>query len=144
LINDSIVNVKLPTKKIDEKYSPNMYTSSQGSTDSSSITGKASPVSSNASAEDNKANKPLVESADKRRNMSPDERSPMQRLETTTLDEDDNVGFKSFEILEVLGQGTFGKVFKVKKIDTGNIYAMKVLKKSVLARNKHLKYAITE
>ena len=44
----------------------------------------------------------------------------------------------------MLGQGTFGKVFKVKKKGTENLYAMKVLKKSVLVKNKHLKYAITE
>lgn len=80
----------------------------------------------------------------KTRPISPTERVPFNRLETTTLEEDGDVGFKSFEILEVLGQGTFGKVFKVRKLDTDSIYAMKVLKKSVLARNKHLKYAITE
>ena len=60
------------------------------------------------------------------------------------LIEDENIGFKNFEIIEPLGQGTFGKVFKVKKIGTEKIYAMKVLKKSVLVKNKHLKYAITE
>lgn len=58
--------------------------------------------------------------------------------------EEENVGFGSFEIIDALGQGTFGKVFKVRKKDNGMIYAMKVLKKSVLVRNKHLKYAITE
>ena len=118
--------------------------SSHGSTRASSNKGKLSRVSSNASTEDNKS--ALEFKKNKHRNMSPspDERIPMKRLVTTTLDEDVDVGFKSFEIQEVLGQGTFGKVFKVKKIDTGAIYAMKVLKKSVLARNKHLKYAITE
>ena len=60
------------------------------------------------------------------------------------LIEDEDVGFKSFKIIELLGQGTFGKVFKVQKIGTDDIYAMKVLKKSVLVKNKHLKYAITE
>jgi len=64
--------------------------------------------------------------------------------EDEVLLEDEDVGFKSFEIIELLGQGTFGKVFKVKKVGTDKIYAMKVLKKSVLVKNKHLKYAITE
>lgn len=29
------------------------------------------------------------------------------------LIEDKDIGFKNFEIIELLGQGTFGKVFKV-------------------------------
>lgn len=40
-----------------------------------------------------------------------------------------------FELLKVLGQGSFGKVFLVRKIrgrDTGKLYAMKVLKKATL------------
>lgn len=40
-----------------------------------------------------------------------------------------------FELLKVLGQGSFGKVFMVRKIvghDFGHIYAMKVLKKATL------------
>ncbi|XP_051825020.1 ribosomal protein S6 kinase alpha-6 isoform X2 [Antechinus flavipes] len=40
-----------------------------------------------------------------------------------------------FELLKVLGQGSFGKVFLVKKIigpDAGQLYAMKVLKKASL------------
>ena len=42
---------------------------------------------------------------------------------------------RQFELLKVLGQGSFGKVFLVKKItgeDTGRLYAMKVLKKATL------------
>jgi serine/threonine protein kinase len=49
-------------------------------------------------------------------------------------------------LLEILGQGTFGKVFKVTKkesLDTTE-YAMKVLKKTFLIKNNHLKYAIAE
>ncbi|XP_076657470.1 ribosomal protein S6 kinase 2 beta [Halictus rubicundus] len=40
-----------------------------------------------------------------------------------------------FELLTVLGQGSFGKVFLVKKVvgkDSGTLYAMKVLKKATL------------
>ncbi|XP_015752403.1 PREDICTED: ribosomal protein S6 kinase alpha-3-like [Acropora digitifera] len=40
-----------------------------------------------------------------------------------------------FELLKVLGQGSFGKVFLVRKLtdpDAGNLYAMKVLKKATL------------
>ena len=40
-----------------------------------------------------------------------------------------------FELLKVLGQGSFGKVFLVRKVkgrDQGRLYAMKVLKKATL------------
>uniref|UniRef100_A0A3B4GNC3 Protein kinase domain-containing protein n=1 Tax=Pundamilia nyererei TaxID=303518 RepID=A0A3B4GNC3_9CICH len=40
-----------------------------------------------------------------------------------------------FELLKVLGQGSFGKVFLVRKVtppDANQLYAMKVLKKATL------------
>ena len=43
-----------------------------------------------------------------------------------------------FELLKVLGEGSFGKVFLVRKItqpDVGTLYAMKVLKKATLKGN---------
>lgn len=41
-----------------------------------------------------------------------------------------------FKILRVIGRGSFGKVFLVKKRDTKELFAMKVLKKeNVIARN---------
>ncbi|OMJ79085.1 hypothetical protein SteCoe_20943 [Stentor coeruleus] len=50
----------------------------------------------------------------------------------------------SFENLDELGVGTFGKVIKVCKKDTGEIYAMKILKKLTLRNRNQLKYAISE
>jgi serine/threonine protein kinase len=45
-----------------------------------------------------------------------------------------------FKIVKVIGRGTFGKVFMVKKKDTMQVYAMKVLKKQqVTQRNLRLK-----
>lgn len=42
--------------------------------------------------------------------------------------------------MKVIGRGTFGKVFMVKKKDTMQVYAMKVLKKAQVAqRNLRLK-----
>ncbi|CAI2381728.1 unnamed protein product [Moneuplotes crassus] len=144
-INNGIVNVKLDTRILDERGSlERLFTSSVGSTDHSSNKEKRSPVSSGASIEETKSLLPLKPKVQARECSSPDSRTPIKKLETSTLDEDLDIGYKSFKILDILGQGTFGKVFKVEKIDDGKIYAMKVLKKSVLARNKHLKYAITE
>jgi serine/threonine protein kinase len=43
---------------------------------------------------------------------------------------------EDFELLFLVGKGAFGKVWKVKKKDSGKIYAMKVLKKiEVLEQN---------
>ena len=42
----------------------------------------------------------------------------------------------SFKILKVIGKGSFGKVFLVRKRDTKELLAMKVLKKeNVISRN---------
>jgi serum/glucocorticoid-regulated kinase 2 len=43
---------------------------------------------------------------------------------------------ENFRILKVLGRGSFGKVLLVEKIDTKELFAMKVLKKEdILKRN---------
>jgi len=60
---------------------------------------------------------------------------------------DANVALGDFELLKVIGRGSYGKVMQVKRRDTGDVYAMKVLKKeSVFARNnpKDLQHTITE
>lgn len=45
-----------------------------------------------------------------------------------------------FKFIKVIGRGTFGKVFMVKKKDDMQVYAMKVLKKQQVAqRNLRLK-----
>ena len=54
------------------------------------------------------------------------------------------INYKSFEILELIGSGSFGNVFKVRLKSTKEIFAMKVLNKNFLLRKKLLRYAITE
>lgn len=54
------------------------------------------------------------------------------------------VNFNSFSVLEELGSGSFGKVYKALKIDTRQIYAVKCLNKHFLIKNKQLQYAISE
>ncbi len=45
-----------------------------------------------------------------------------------------------FNLIKVVGRGTFGKVFLVRKRDTNQVYAMKVLKKEQIAsRNLRVK-----
>lgn len=54
------------------------------------------------------------------------------------------INFKSFAILEELGSGSFGKVYKVIKNDTKHVYALKQLNKQFLVKHKQLKYAVGE
>jgi serine/threonine protein kinase len=49
-----------------------------------------------------------------------------------------------FEILHLIGEGSFGKVFQVRKKDTGQIYAMKVLKKKKLIEEGEVEHTKTE
>jgi serine/threonine protein kinase len=45
-----------------------------------------------------------------------------------------------FQLIKVIGRGTFGKVFMVRKKENNQIYAMKVLKKEQIAsRNLQVK-----
>ncbi|CAG9310037.1 unnamed protein product [Blepharisma stoltei] len=59
-------------------------------------------------------------------------------------DEKEVVNFNSFSILEEIGSGSFGIVYKVQKNNTDEIYAMKSLSKATLQKAKQLKYAISE
>ena len=52
--------------------------------------------------------------------------------------------FSDFEILKVIGEGSFGRVYKGKKKDTGEIFALKVMKKTDLIHNNQVKYAVSE
>lgn len=52
--------------------------------------------------------------------------------------------FSDFEIMQLLGEGSFGKVFKVQKKTTGKVYAMKSMSKAQLIKNNQVRYAVTE
>ena len=53
-------------------------------------------------------------------------------------------GPDDFEILKLIGKGTFGQVFQVRKRDTKRIYAMKVLSKKVIVQKKEIQHTIGE
>ena len=55
-----------------------------------------------------------------------------------------NVGLDDFELLRVLGKGSFGKVFLVRLLATGSVYAMKVLKKSEVVRRRQVEHTRAE
>eukprot|EP00357_Protocruzia_adherens_P027917 CAMPEP_0115011738 /NCGR_PEP_ID=MMETSP0216-20121206/24250_1 /TAXON_ID=223996 /ORGANISM="Protocruzia adherens, Strain Boccale" /LENGTH=349 /DNA_ID=CAMNT_0002380521 /DNA_START=159 /DNA_END=1208 /DNA_ORIENTATION=- len=54
------------------------------------------------------------------------------------------VTMEDFTLLKVIGKGSYGKVFQVKKGDTNAIYAMKALKKSTLRKRNQIEHTKTE
>lgn len=57
---------------------------------------------------------------------------------------DTKVTKDDFELLNVIGKGSFGKVMQVKKKDTGKIYAMKVLRKEAIIARKQVAHTKAE
>ncbi|GAB5358812.1 hypothetical protein AAMO2058_000490900 [Amorphochlora amoebiformis] len=51
---------------------------------------------------------------------------------------------QDFELLKVVGKGSFGKVYQVKHKATGKIYALKSLKKQQLLKRKQIAHTNTE
>jgi len=50
----------------------------------------------------------------------------------------------SFDLLKVIGKGSFGKVYQVRMKKTGDIFALKVLKKDHLVKRKQVGHTRTE
>eukprot|EP01126_Amoeba_proteus_P049992 TRINITY_DN5870_c0_g1_i10.p1 TRINITY_DN5870_c0_g1~~TRINITY_DN5870_c0_g1_i10.p1 ORF type:complete len:461 (-),score=75.71 TRINITY_DN5870_c0_g1_i10:406-1788(-) len=61
-----------------------------------------------------------------------------------TLSVETKVGVDSFETLKVIGRGGFGRVLLVRKRDTKKVYAMKVLKKAIIAVRGEIEHTRTE
>lgn len=49
-----------------------------------------------------------------------------------------------FDLLRVVGKGSFGKVMLVRNQDSGNLYAMKVLSKPIVVKKKQVEHTQTE
>ncbi|KAJ3346522.1 hypothetical protein HDU91_007014, partial [Kappamyces sp. JEL0680] len=49
-----------------------------------------------------------------------------------------------FELLKVIGKGSFGKVMQVRKKDTGRVYAMKIIKKSHIVERDEVSHTLAE
>lgn len=53
-------------------------------------------------------------------------------------------GVEDFEVLKVVGKGAFGKVYQVKEKGSGEIYAMKVVRKDKIVERNHCEYMRAE
>ncbi|OQR82048.1 kinase [Thraustotheca clavata] len=70
---------------------------------------------------------------------------PVDLYIDATFDPNRKWSVADFEVLKVLGKGSFGKVYLVRTIDdTGSLYAMKVLKKSELIQRHQVDHTMTE
>eukprot|EP00475_Leptophrys_vorax_P031690 TRINITY_DN4813_c0_g1_i1.p1 TRINITY_DN4813_c0_g1~~TRINITY_DN4813_c0_g1_i1.p1 ORF type:complete len:437 (-),score=109.88 TRINITY_DN4813_c0_g1_i1:1449-2567(-) len=54
------------------------------------------------------------------------------------------VSLADFDLLRVLGRGAFGKVVQVRKKDSGELFAMKILKKAMIYKRKQLAHTLAE
>lgn len=54
------------------------------------------------------------------------------------------VSKKDFDMISVLGKGSYGKVLLVSKKSNGNLYAMKILKKSEIIKRNQYEHTMTE
>lgn len=69
-----------------------------------------------------------------------------KKPEETLLDDTISQGIKysSFEFLNEIGSGNFGKIYLVKLKSTQQTFAMKILSKKNLENKLQLKYAVSE
>jgi len=56
----------------------------------------------------------------------------------------EKVGVEDFDLLNLVGKGSFGKVMQVRKRDTGKIYAMKVLDKKHILEHNEVEHTLAE
>nr|KJB60168.1 hypothetical protein B456_009G292400 [Gossypium raimondii] len=69
--------------------------------------------------------------------------NPDDHIETHLLRQQ-SVGLDDFEVLKVVGQGAFAKVYQVRRNGTSDIYAMKVMRKDKIMEQNHAEYMKSE
>ena len=62
----------------------------------------------------------------------------------TGITDAEKLSVDDFELLQVLGKGSFGKVYLVRELSSKEIYAMKVLKKQDVKKRKQVEHTNTE
>jgi ribosomal protein S6 kinase beta len=72
------------------------------------------------------------------------EEGAREQGKSETCEKSEEVGLDDFEILKLVGQGAFGKVFQVKKKGSNEIYAMKVMRKDKILEKNHVEYMKAE
>jgi len=68
----------------------------------------------------------------------------LKQKEQAPLKPIERVGVEDFDLLNLVGKGSFGKVMQVRKKDTGKIYAMKVLDKKHILDHNEVEHTLSE
>ncbi|KAJ6233718.1 ribosomal protein S6 KINASE [Anaeramoeba flamelloides] len=77
---------------------------------------------------------------------SEEERESWMNAISTTIktQKTDKVSVKDFKVLSVIGKGSDGKVLLVKELHSGKLFAMKTIKKSILADHEQVRQTMSE
>ena len=86
----------------------------------------------------------IIKVRKKKKNQYISKREDGYKINTNNILNNSYIGFNCFELLDCLGSGGFGKVFKVRMKTNGEIFAMKVINKNFLIKHNKLRYAVTE
>ncbi|KAI3650893.1 hypothetical protein MP228_004374 [Amoeboaphelidium protococcarum] len=55
-----------------------------------------------------------------------------------------SLSIDDFDLMKVIGKGSFGKVMQVRKKDTGRIYAMKIIRKASIVERSEVEHTLAE
>jgi len=108
------------------------------------VVAKESPGRENGK-ENGKENGTNTDDNDSLRDGTDSEGDPFDEEEATIFSKNKQIVTKDdFELLTVIGKGSFGKVMQVRKKDDGKIYAMKVLRKDTIIARKQVSHTKSE
>ena len=104
-----------------------------------------SSISTEQTPRDRREESPQIEEDDQNDNFKLDEHDDPENQYRVYVNPDKRkVTNEDFELLKVVGRGSFGKVMMVKKKDDGRIFAMKILKKEFVIGRRQVEHTKAE
>ena len=82
--------------------------------------------------------------SDKETETNSKKSAKVKKATTQMIEGTDKVSVADFELLKVLGRGSFGKVMQVRRKKDGKVYAMKILKKKAMIQRHQVDHLKTE
>jgi len=119
-------------------------TKSEGKTKKDEPSDKGTPTPQNSTAQGEKKADGNAASSHNLKDGGDDDMHPSWNDDVLLTTNNVKVTKDDFELLNVIGKGSFGKVMQVKKKDDGKIYAMKVLRKEAIIARKQVAHTKAE